>query len=88
MDEVQLCQELQSIFNLCTQARRLNIAGVLLAIERAELLGPILQPTLYRNALTSLDCTKRCAQAALRFQRAVNEIVSDPTYAHPGGNGS
>lgn len=85
MDEVQYREELQSIFNLCALVRRLKIAAVLTAIERAETTGPILQPTLYRTALTRLDWQKKCAQAALRFQETVNTIASEFTHFHPGG---
>lgn len=85
MDEAQYRQELQSIFNLCALVRRLNVAGVLLAIERAEATGPILQPTLYRKALTRLDWQRKCAQATLRFQQAINDIASDYAHFHPGG---
>lgn len=85
MDEAQYHQELQSIFNLCSLVRRLKIAAVLEAMERAEATGPILQPTLYRKALTRLAWQKKCALAALRFQHAVDEIAADPTRFHGGG---
>jgi len=54
-------------------------------MEVADIAGAVLAPTEYRKALTQLEWQKKCAQAALRFQQAINDIASDPTYFHPGG---
>lgn len=85
MTETEYREQLQSIFNLCALVRRLKITPVLRQIERAETLGPIVNPTLYRHALTSLEWQRKCAQAALRFQQAVNDIATDYIHFHPGG---
>lgn len=86
MNEAEYLTELQSILNLSALVRHLNIAGVLLAIERAETTGPILQPTLYRTALTRLEWHKKCARAALAFQRALDDIGPAPGHFPPTGD--
>ncbi|MDV2503048.1 MAG: hypothetical protein RX318_03765 [bacterium] len=44
------------------------------SIERAHAVGPILDPTMYREGLVTLRDVERLAQAALEFQRVVEEF--------------
>jgi len=74
MNQSEYQTELLSIFNLCALVRRLEIAAVLEQIQHAEAVGPIIDPTLYRMAHPPLHWHKKCAQAALRFQRTINEL--------------
>jgi hypothetical protein len=80
MDKTEYSIQLQSILNLATLVNQLKIADVLQAINHAETLGPILDPTTYLKAATSLECQKTIVEAALQFQQAIEEIVSDPKY--------
>lgn len=53
---------------------RLDLAGFLNRIDRAETMGPILDPTLYRRAALGLDKIQTLARAAYAFQRAVKPL--------------
>lgn len=85
MNESEYRIQLQSIFSLAALVRQLKIADILQAITRAETLGPILDPTTYLKAATSLEWQKRTVEAALQFQQAIEEIASDPRYLQPTG---
>jgi hypothetical protein len=43
-------------------------------INRAETVGPILHPTLYRQAMHNLETIKGLARALLPFQEEVNKL--------------
>lgn len=83
MREQEYRVQLQSILNLATLVHGLKIADVLQAINHAEVIGPILDPTTYLKSATSLECQKRIAEAALQFQQAIEKIAADPKY-HTG----
>ena len=76
--------QIEQIFSLAYLVQHLKIADVLQAIERAETLGPTLDPTTYLKSATHLEWQKRTVEAALHFQQAIEEIVSDPKYSHTG----
>jgi hypothetical protein len=46
----------------------LDLAEVLNCMERADALGPILDPTLYKDASERMDAQRRLIQAALPLQ--------------------
>lgn len=75
---------LRSVFNLAALVRGLRIQEVLGAMERAEGIGPVLDPTLYITAADQLEWQKRTVEAALEFQRKVEEIAADPKYQEGG----
>lgn len=63
------CQEL-----LIAQARMvqlLPLVDFLEAIDRAETLGPVIDPTLWTKSHKQLESIKRIAQGAGAFQRAI-----------------
>lgn len=76
--------QLRLIFDLATQARLLKIQDVLRAIEGVEVFAPIISPTLYRKAALNLQWQTEVVEAALQFQRTLEEIASDPKYQPPG----
>lgn len=47
----------------------LPLGDFLADIERADAVGPFLDPTLYREGMGELDKVRRLATAALQFQR-------------------
>lgn len=85
MNESEYRIHLEQIFNLAYLVQLLKIQDVLQAMTRAETLGPILDPTTYLKAATSLEWQKRTVEAALQFQQAIEEIASDPRYLQPTG---
>lgn len=85
MDKTEYNIQLRSIFNAATLIRQLKIADVLRAMNRAETIGPILDPTTYLKSATRLEWQKRTVEAALQFQQAIEKIVSDPRYSHQTG---
>ena len=76
--------QLQSIFNLAALVQQLKIQDVLQSMRQAETLGPILDPTTYLKSATALEWQKQTVEAALQFQQAIQEIVSDPRYSYTG----
>jgi hypothetical protein len=46
----------------------LDLAEVLTCMERADALGPMLDPTLYKEAAERMDAQRRLIQAALPLQ--------------------
>jgi hypothetical protein len=85
MEKSEYYTQLRSIFNLAALVRRLNIQGVLQAMNYAETLGPIIDPTLYLKSAKSFEWQKQTVEAALQFQQAVGKIVSNPRYSQHTG---
>lgn len=84
MEKTEYTIHLEQIFNLAYLVQQLKIADVLEAMNRAETLGPILDPTAYLKSATTLERQKRTVEAALQFQQAIKKIVSDPKYQTGG----
>lgn len=57
--------------SLRAQVEVLDLDGFLARITHAEVLGPVLDPTLYRRAARQLDVVKRIALAAKRLKEVV-----------------
>lgn len=55
--------------------RLLDIRGFLARIDRCEAVAPIVDPTLYKEGMCSLEKIKRHAEGALAFQRAIRGCV-------------
>jgi len=56
-------------------ARDMPLGEFVRAIERAEALGPLLDPTLYRQASFNMGQVKRLALGLLAFQESVGEVM-------------
>lgn len=84
MEKSEYTFQLRSIFNLATLVCQLKIRDVLQAMRRVETLGPILDPTTYLKSATSLEWQRQVVEAALQFQQAIEEIISDPKYSYTG----
>ena len=65
--------QLQAVFSSAALIRELKLHDLLQAMNRAETLGPILDPTLYLKAFTSLEWQKGIVEAALKFQQEIEE---------------
>lgn len=52
------------------------LAAFLGAIDRCETMGPILDPTLFREAADKLGNVKRLAIGALALQREVRQLAT------------
>lgn len=51
--------------------REIDLAGVLNAMEHADALGPILDPTLYKSASAKMDQQRALVRAALPLQAEI-----------------
>lgn len=76
VDEYQMTLELLASY--ARQVRMLPLEEVLAALERADVLGPIVDPTTWRKAHAAggVDATRRLLAAGLAFQREADAIVS------------
>ena len=86
MNEAEYRAELQSIVTMAALIPRLKIWEVLQAMERAETVGPIADPTLFREASPKLQRQKEIVAAALEFQRAI-EVILEGQHADQGPGG-
>lgn len=77
MDKTDYDLQLRSIFSLAALVRGLKIAQVLNAMNRAESVAPIVDPTLWLRASRSLQQQRKIVEAALRFQRVVKEVAAE-----------
>jgi hypothetical protein len=76
MEPTEYRVQLQSVFNLGTLVRGLKLEELLQAMNRAESVGPILDPTLFQAAAPQMAWQKRAVRAALRFQREIESIIA------------
>ena len=81
MNEAEYRAELHSILTMAALIGKLKIYKVLRAMERAETLGPIADPTLFREASSGLQRQKEIVEAALRFQQAIEAIMGEASDA-------
>jgi hypothetical protein len=67
------------LFNYAKLISMLPLEDWLELLERAESTAPILDPTLYREALYSgkLEAIKKVIRAALELKRTVEEVRAD-----------
>ena len=74
-DDYKMTQEM--LLMLARQVRLLDLSAFLQAIDRAETLGPILDPTLYRASLYdgNLERIKELARGALGSWRGRDDEV-------------
>lgn len=77
MDKSEYQGQLNLIFSLAALSRGLKAREVLQAMNRAETLGPILDPTTYVKSVKRLEWQKRTVQATLEFQQAIAKITSE-----------
>ncbi len=77
MDREVYDVQLRLIFSLAVLVRQIKIEEVLKAMNKAELVAPIVDPTLWLRACGSLQWQKRVAEAALCFQRVVGEVEAE-----------
>jgi hypothetical protein len=73
-EEYQATQEL--ILMLARRVRRLPLDKFLSAISRAEVVGPIVDPTLFRDAAGNLEEIKKMAEGARAFQRSLPPVCA------------
>lgn len=77
---------LRAVANVILQ---LDLEGLISANTKADLVGPIRNPTLYMQAQASMGRITRLAKAALKFQRVARDIMAEERgpepEAGPGG---
>lgn len=71
MDKETYDNTLATLLEIALQLRVLPLHECLVAIDRADTIGPVLDPTLYQVAHRSLDDTRQLVHAAREFQKVV-----------------
>ena len=56
---------------------QMDLTKFLERIETTHAVGPILDPTLYRNAASKMSLVQRVAEEALKFQKVTKEVFSE-----------
>jgi hypothetical protein len=73
--EYQMTQD--RIIIAASMVEGLDIVGFLKAINRAQALGPLVDPTLFMQAGKKLGQIKRMAEGALQFQEAAQGVAEE-----------
>src|SRR4051812_38317985 len=76
MRNEQYLETQMQVVRMAALARTLPLAEFLSAIDRAETMGPILDPTLYRAAMPKLDQVKALAASLRRFQVEAEKLAA------------
>lgn len=74
MDDHEYLDTQDQIMVLAKLTLDLDVDGFLRRIDEAEVVGPILDPTLYRQASGNLEKIKRIAEAVRGLQRVAKEV--------------
>jgi len=77
MDDAEYLATQSSVMLLAKAVDGLPLAEFVNRINRAETLGPILDPTLYMKAGDGLRAIKRMAEAALDFQKEARKLKAE-----------
>ncbi len=75
MDNDQYLEVQQQLVSLARIVREMPLGAFVNKIARAEALGPIVDPTLYRQTMDTVQILGRLASALLLFQEVAREIV-------------
>lgn len=75
MNQAEYSAQLTTIFNLAALVRHLKVYEVRRLMARAETVGPILDPTLFRMVSSSLKQQKEIIEVTLEYQRAIEGIL-------------
>lgn len=84
--EYQACQDF--LLSLAGQVRLLPLGRFLRAIEKADAVGPVLDPTLWMRGNKKLDIIKKMAQGALAFQNSLPPVCAFCKVAAPAYEGA
>jgi hypothetical protein len=74
MNAKQYMQTQVEVIELGRRARSLDLDSFLRAINNAENVMPVLDPTLYRKAALNLSSIKRLAESLLNVKKAYDEV--------------
>ena len=74
MDKETYAATQQILLDIARKVVLLQLDDFLAAIERADTLGPILDPTLYRAGVGSMMKIERIASACRAFQREIHAV--------------
>jgi hypothetical protein len=75
LERVDYEEQLLTILFLAGLVRSWRISEVLAAMSLAEVVVPIVDPTLYLLAAESMEWQKRVVEATLEFQRSIDCIL-------------
>ena len=68
MTDEEYATTVSQLMTLGALVRDLNAKGVLDRISRADTVGSLFNPTLYRKAMPKLDLIRKVAEGAVAFQ--------------------
>jgi hypothetical protein len=78
----------QAIIVAAQAVMNVDLDGFLSRIRRAESAGPVLDPTLYRQAQKNLQAVKDLAEALVPFKRAAMKLRTEAIMELAGGEES
>lgn len=82
MTDEDYCTTVEVLKTVAGLLMQMDLASARDRMERADTLGPVMDPTLYRQAMDGLRAQRVLVDAGLDFQRAIRS-VSDRKAAHP-----
>ncbi len=85
MDDKEFAECSAKIGSLAAQVVDMDLIGYLNAIEHADTIGPIIDPTLWIKGHEQMYKMKKLAENLLKFQAAVSEIVIQALEHKQGG---
>lgn len=74
-EEYRMTQD--HIFLLAAMARTLPVPEFIEAIDKAESLGPVLDPTLYIKGADRMAKVRKIAAAVLELKRTADEVFAE-----------
>ena len=74
MDDAEYLATQQQIILFAKLIRGVDVQAFLERINRAESIGPVLDPTMYRKAAPALDTIKGLAEALLPFHEEAVKV--------------
>lgn len=78
MNDVEYRSTQNQLLIVASLVRELDLDGFLERINKAEAIGPIVDPTLYRAAMANLSVIKSLASAANVFRKEVLAQTGPP----------
>ena len=84
MDKAAYLQTQTQILAFAQVVRDMPLDEFMLAISRAHSLGPIVDPTLYRDGVANMTKIEDLARGLLEFQRVVRRITTEERHDEAG----
>lgn len=73
--EEEYVAEMSQLVMICRLVLRIDFAGLENTISKAHTVGPILDPTAYRDGMRNLKDQEQIVRAAKRFREDIEKVV-------------